>query len=217
MAESKSDDQLVERIRARAWDPARCRGSVGVPVWAVIAYADDPATARKRASLAREGKALSRGPNAKWTTVKGGSLVAVEFYRDAAHEPPRPRLTHEDVDEAERRMRVRMPALLRRLYTEVGDGGFGPAFGLPALMNDDGEPPMIGMRPSSDDEMPSLIALGLPLCDYGCAIWDWVSLDGPDHVVRRLEIAGDPESDAAAVLRTAGIPLTAWFEDWLAT
>lgn len=63
---------------------------------------------------------------------------------------------------------------------------------------------------------PPLSALGVPLCDYGCAIWDWVSLDGPDYAVRRLEIEEDPAQDTEAVLQTPGTPLVTWLEDWLA-
>ncbi|MEU0491584.1 hypothetical protein ABZ249_20315 [Nocardiopsis sp. NPDC006139] len=37
------------------------------------------------------------------------------------------------VEQAERRLGYRLPALLRRMYTEIGDGGFGPEGGLASL------------------------------------------------------------------------------------
>lgn len=254
----RDDDRLIERIRARAWDPVRRLGHVGVPFSAVLACTADPSTAQLRENLARAGDIRPRDllPQYMWTSVAGGSLTAVEYYRDAPHEPPRPPLSPSDVDEAERRMGVALPPLLRRVYTEVGDGGFGPEFGLPRLLGDssndgpvdssndssdagtgagldddggdgDGDGgdddggdggddglPMVDMYQDCED-MPTMAALGLPLCDHGCGIWDWVSLQGPGYAVRRLEVVHDPESDARALLRTPGIPLVTWFERWL--
>jgi hypothetical protein len=44
--------------------------------------------------------------------------------------PVQPPVSPEAIAEAEADLAFRLPELLRRLYTEVGNGGFGPVFGL---------------------------------------------------------------------------------------
>jgi hypothetical protein len=44
--------------------------------------------------------------------------------------PVQPPVAPDSVAEAERILGFRLPELLRRLYIEVGNGGFGPIFGL---------------------------------------------------------------------------------------
>ncbi|MGW9030728.1 hypothetical protein ACWGQ5_43040 [Streptomyces sp. NPDC055722] len=46
---------------------------------------------------------------------------------------PFPRLSMAEVERAERKLGYRLPQLLRRIYTEIGDGGFGPEGGLASL------------------------------------------------------------------------------------
>lgn len=43
---------------------------------------------------------------------------------------PQPLVSPSDLERAEARLGFRLPELLRRLYTEIGNGGFGPVFGL---------------------------------------------------------------------------------------
>lgn len=43
---------------------------------------------------------------------------------------PQPLATQLELGRAESQLGFRLPELLRRLYTEVGNGGFGPVFGL---------------------------------------------------------------------------------------
>lgn len=45
----------------------------------------------------------------------------------------RKHLTKADLCKAEAHMKVRLPLLFQRLYTEVGNGGFGPGYGLETL------------------------------------------------------------------------------------
>jgi len=185
------EDRLIERIRARAWDPARRCGKVGVPFSAVVACTADPDTAQLRANLARSAGMM---PLDRWTSVNGGGLTAIEYYRDATHEPFRPPLSPSEMDGVELRLGVGFPPLLRRVYTEVGDGGFGPSYGLPSFVH------------LEEDEVAMPVTdLGLPLCDYGCANWDWVSLEGPDFAV-----CNDDEIEPGQA-----IPLAEWFERWL--
>jgi len=66
----------------------------------------------------------------------GSRLVRLPFLRQDPGQRPPPRLPPcppEDVDRAEAALGVRFPLLMRRLYTEVGDGGFGPGDGILGL------------------------------------------------------------------------------------
>lgn len=47
--------------------------------------------------------------------------------------PTVPPLAMAEVERAERKLGYRLPQLLRRIYTEIGDGGFGPEGGLASL------------------------------------------------------------------------------------
>jgi hypothetical protein len=50
---------------------------------------------------------------------------------------PRPPVSAEVLAEAEARLGFPLPPLLRALYTQVGDGGYGPGRGLHYLLGDD--------------------------------------------------------------------------------
>src|SRR5581483_11276116 len=82
----------------------------------------------------------------------------------------------EALDRTERSLGVRFPPLFRRIYTEVGDGGFGPYHGLYPLQE------ILGAfqtkldysgRPTLESRaIESLRASGFtrafPFCEYGC-------------------------------------------------
>lgn len=81
---------------------------------------------------------------------------------------------------AERTLGFTLPALLGRVYTEVGNGGFGPGSGLLGL---EGGYPQDGQVLT--DRYPVLVAQGwrdglLPLWDWGCAAWSCVDAVNPD-------------------------------------
>lgn len=197
-------DDLIRRIRARAWNPGAWLGRVSLPSHTVAA-STDPQLATLRASIHSTTRPYP-------VTVPGGCAAALEYYRDAPRAPQRQPLPVAIVRQAEQRMGVVLPDLLVRVYTEVGDGGFGPGLGILGIgedgwgAGDGGTMTQMWTRMLSDP--PRAYALGIPLCDYGCAIWDFLS-PGPPHHVR--EQPGSGEADAA------GLPLSAWLEKWLAS
>jgi hypothetical protein len=108
------------------------------------------------------------------------------------------------LDAAEAQVGFPLPALLRRLYTEVGNGGFGPSAGL------------IGVdRGHSDVEGRSLSALYvdlraqgwpeglLPLSDWGCGAW--ACIDGGGRIVTMDETGPTMTS----------FTLASWLEAWV--
>ncbi|GAB3621544.1 hypothetical protein GCM10027417_28060 [Glutamicibacter endophyticus] len=85
-------------------------------------------------------------------------------------------VTSDDVAEAERLIGAPFPTLLRRLYLEVGNGGFGPGLGLLGLAG--GHTDDLGRCASdihaSHGQWPGRPEHVWALCHWGCAIYSFV-------------------------------------------
>ncbi|SNY48562.1 SMI1/KNR4 family protein [Paractinoplanes atraurantiacus] len=105
---------LLEMLRSRAFDPAWRFDEAPVPVdWATRRFGE---VFRQGLTFRSDGMVL----------YPAGAAEALEYYRDAPRGPLHPPATVAQVDNAERQIERPLPELLRRLYTEVADGGFGP-------------------------------------------------------------------------------------------
>ncbi|WP_144121728.1 hypothetical protein [Catellatospora sichuanensis] len=128
----------------------------------------------------------------------------IEFY------PPLEVATPAAVEEAEELAGVTLPPLLRRLYLEVGNGGFGPGYGLAGLRNGhhagEATASLAGRRRS--DVGPRIPMI---LCHWGCGITSTIDLaDG--------QIWGsDPNPGPADVSCEfpQGMTISEWFALWL--
>ncbi len=132
--------------------------------------------------------------------------------RAHAEKTPRQTLTPAQLDAAEARLKLRLPPLLRRLYTELGSG-FGPG--------DD------GLR-----SLPSALLPGrlFPLCDWGGGILSAFDVVSPDAPIVRID-PNMPKSDVPARVPSAlhfqraaevkaacwteSPSLAQWLTDWL--
>lgn len=93
----------------------------------------------------------------------------------AALEP----VTDAAIEEAEAILGFKLPALLRLVYSKIGDGGFGPGYGLIGLRNN---PSNLGTLVETHRQvMEGAKYLGLkwkiellPFCDWGCNIFSCV-------------------------------------------
>ncbi|MEU9045637.1 MULTISPECIES: hypothetical protein [unclassified Kitasatospora] len=118
--------------------------------------------------------------------------------RDRQAPPPAP---HEAVAEAEHVIGFACPPLLRRLYTEVSNGGFGPLDGV--------LPVDVGQRDEhiaeSYEDGPGPIggvpAGVVPLYDWGCTMWSMIDFRDPD---------GAMWSNAEGDCRPQGVNLAQW-------
>jgi len=125
----------------------------------------------------------------------------------------------EVIRETERQLGFELPLLLRRLYLEAGDGGFGPGYGFYGLLEGTDEFPddsVAGLyrsfrSPDPEDPSWSWPEKLLPLVDWGCAIRSCVDCIDPSLPVIRF----DPNSDASAMLRPEGYSLEDWLAAWL--
>jgi hypothetical protein len=111
---------------------------------------------------------------------------------------------------AERELGFALPSLLRRVYQEVADGGFGPGFGLFPLQRARAEAEIVESlvevreKLAGDPAWPQLL---LPICDWGCAIWSCLDCRTDDGAI--VTLAGE------APLVSTGHDLRSWLRAWL--
>jgi hypothetical protein len=96
--------------------------------------------------------------------------------------PPARPATLSAVTEAESLLGHQLPGLLRKLYLEIANGGFGPGYGILGLggghtVAPDGNSIDRLHRMRTEDSMPRYSLL--PVCDWGCAILSLVDCDDP--------------------------------------
>lgn len=75
-----------------------------------------------------------------------------------------------------------LPPLLRRLYLEVADGGFGPFGGVVGATDDEvlqGYAEYLACEPEPDEPPPPPPGVFF-LCDFGCAMWALVDCRHPE-------------------------------------
>ncbi|GGT45556.1 hypothetical protein [Streptomyces chromofuscus] len=121
------DDALVKALQARAWDPGLRFDRADLPVaWIIERYG------KRRLERIRDD-IVSYGSDGTVQLNAETEEVTDYYDADAPRGPLFPPISHSEVEKAERRIGRRLPELLRRLYTEVANGGFGPDGGLASL------------------------------------------------------------------------------------
>lgn len=148
-------------------------------------------------------------------------------YRDSGaewHRPVRAIPDEAGVQLVESELGVRFPEMLRSVYTAIGDGGFGPGYGLLPLSPLKAEPAqdsVLGLYQvfsGADPEDPSWVwpRRLVPFCDWGCAIRSCVDCSTDAGAV----VTFDPDShqegaDWSDSLASTHTSLEAWFSDWV--
>jgi hypothetical protein len=128
MTDGTRHDDLVARIRALAADPERRVDERPSQLWSEVASAGVGDLLSMGRSLARDLLRLTRsGPDD--SIVARSEEIRRSMETPAERALPAPATT-DQVAAAERRFGVALPPLLRRLYLEVANGGFGPGPGL---------------------------------------------------------------------------------------
>ncbi len=135
--------------------------------------------------------------------------------------------SHAEIAEAEARLGFALSPFLRRLYCEVGNGGFGPGYGLFPLDTGNSDMDSIvtaytAMRAmtqreidenwADEDDKPSLWpARVLMVCDWGCNIYSLVNCASSDLQVLRMD---SNESFSEWAVESPSIQV--WLATWLA-
>ncbi|MFD4545546.1 SMI1/KNR4 family protein [Streptomyces sp. NPDC058466] len=112
-----------------------------------------------------------------------------------------------------------LPPLLAALYLRIGDGGFGPSYGLLPLLDGSpsGEPAAVRQylanrksgRKDPDWPWPSGI---LPISHWGCGMYACVDCHSPEGTVLLFEPNADEADDAWFV---DAPDLATWLHTWL--
>jgi hypothetical protein len=172
-----SDDLLLERLRYRAWHPA---------------LRFDTAHVSEEWMTRRYGERFRRG----WGGVRvpADSRYAREFFAGVPHRPAYGPATERQVAEAEEIIGQRLPELLRRVYLEVANGGFGPDPQGFASITDgyrdpwwDEEPAVAMCLRGRESGLPDT---WFPIAPGGCTMYWYVVLDQPGNPVHHFDWSG---------------------------
>ncbi|MGW0169170.1 SMI1/KNR4 family protein [Streptomyces sp. NPDC003343] len=145
-----------------------------------------------------------------------------ELYADAPHGPLFPPVTLAELEHAESRIGRQLPGVLRRVYTEVANGGFGPDSGLASLTDGNRTPGHPIDWPSAVRDHERGHVQGMPtswlyLTSGGCSMEWYVSLLAIDNPVLLYDSGGwDPTWGQRPHdgLRHATASLRQWLWTW---
>jgi hypothetical protein len=136
-----------------------------------------------------------------------------------------PPATHAEVDAAEAALGFAIPPLLRRLYAEVGNGGFGPGYGLEGVPRIPPVPDradvvalyeMYNSGPPPDDPGHVWPRGWVPLISGGCLSMECVNFLEPPYRVRRYDgNAGKWGRPIDEWFEPVAVSLEARLESWL--
>ncbi|GAA0568910.1 hypothetical protein GCM10009546_34600 [Actinomadura livida] len=117
------------------------------------------------------------------------------------------------VEECEARLGHALPSLLRRCYLELGDGGFGPAYGL--------EPLRLTLRDYEEQQQswpeawrPMARAL-LPICNWGCGIASYVDITDPSLRMWAIDPNPAPVGHHQDSLFPQHFSMAEWMRRWV--
>jgi hypothetical protein len=141
--------------------------------------------------------------------------------------PPRPEppASAGELAAFEQGVGFQLPEIWRRIYTEVGDGGFGPGYGLLGLISgaksDDGHSALELYRVFTEEEDPDDPEFrwpkGLvPVCHWGCAIYSCLDLTKPETPVVRFDPNGHgPDEGWDGAWQPESSSSDAWLRAWV--
>ncbi|MFO0959694.1 MAG: SMI1/KNR4 family protein [Isosphaeraceae bacterium] len=130
-----------------------------------------------------------------------------------------------EVDAAEAALGFAIPPLLRRLYTEVGNGGFGPVHGLEGVPSTSADPHSANIvllyqaysTPDPDYPAHAWPDGFVPLIDHGCLILECADFRNPPYRVALFDGGKtDFERPVLDSLRPVADSLEDRLEAWLA-
>ncbi|NYH53999.1 hypothetical protein HNR06_003588 [Nocardiopsis arvandica] len=131
--------------------------------------------------------------------------------------PPLTPASEDAVRECEELLGRPMPPLLRRCYLELGDGGFGPGYGLLPLRKQENGASVIGALEQQAElpgELQSMAEPLLSLCDWGCGIESLVDCGDPSGGMWAIDPNTMTEDDPGTMLLPQELTFTEWMRRW---
>jgi SMI1 / KNR4 family (SUKH-1) len=147
--------------------------------------------------------------------------------------PLAPVLTEDQVATSERQLGFRLPQFLRKVYLNVGNGGFGPGYGLYGLNAATGDYSdsydyaldhyRVLVQGPHDYPRVYRWPLGmLPVCHWGCGIFSFINCAREDGRVHRYSFEGyDPEDPKSCedvtidALPVESGSVREWLQSWI--
>lgn len=130
--------------------------------------------------------------------------------------PPYPPADPVAVAEIEDLVGYPMPTLLRRLYLEVANGGFGPGYGVLGIRGGHGVSPeqtALKRYQNARARGGSIPSSLVPVCDWGCAIESYVDWADPDG--RMWTLDPNPVEAITDALQPQEMALVEWLALWV--
>lgn len=131
--------------------------------------------------------------------------------------------TSEAVDACEKALGLQLPPVLREIYLNVANGGFGPGYGIIGIEGGfaDGRGTLVPLCQefkSLEKNEPTWrwTSTWLPFCHWGCGIYSVVNCVAPYPVFYLDSDAKDENASMKSVIFPHKESLTTWLEDWLA-
>jgi hypothetical protein len=127
----------------------------------------------------------------------------------------------QELADAESSLGFTIPALLNAIYREVGNGGFGPGYGLLGLKggatNEHGHDAValfdLYSQPAPNDPSWRWPDGLLPICGWGCAIYSCVDCKAESNPIIIFDPNQHPEDWDRCFINT-GRNLVSWFDAW---
>jgi len=122
------------------------------------------------------------------------------------------------------RLGFTLPEVLRSIYTNGANGGFGPGYGLMGVIDgftDDQKANAVDLyqnfRTRDPEDKAWVWPEGLfPFCYWGCAVYSAVKCNAPPYPVYWIDFSvRDIEEPIEKLLCLQRESLTQWFENWL--
>jgi SMI1 / KNR4 family (SUKH-1) len=136
--------------------------------------------------------------------------------------PPLTPTPPEAVQEAERLLGHPLPLLLRRLYMEVGNGGFGPGYGILGMRGghcDEYQHTAVDLyrqaRSGAFTSSGSMPAALLPLCHWGCGIHSLIDCADCEAGMWAWDPNPAPPDDIGKALFPQSMTFTEWLGRWV--
>lgn len=217
-------DDLLARLRRRAADPARRTDGRESAFSADVRTMDPGAMARMlQAVQADLARAMASGPEGPPPDVLARAMeLGAQMGAPAESGLPGP-CAPADLAEAEARLGFTLPPLLRRVLTEVADGGFGPGYGLVGVAGAaDAGAHLVelyeGYRAGGDGAIGTWPEGRLPVAHLGEGLFACVDALDPDAPVVVFDPTELDEDDDLGVAFAPEAPsLEAWLADWVAS
>lgn len=136
-----------------------------------------------------------------------------------------PPVSSADIERAEALVGFPLPTLVKRLYVEVGNGGFGPGYGLLPLNNEEDPQALetdslvttyLASHPSTQgqtedrSDFPALPEKLIMIGDWGCNINSWIDCSQKELPVLRSEATLDCNE-----FTLEASSFSDWLESWL--